>query len=282
MIIPAMAFFVMFLLFPIFKAFQFSLYQYSGFGELTNFVGLDNYREALRDPTFFRALRNNLLLAISDTAVSLTVGFLLAYFLSRKAIGWRFLNISLFVPALVSVAVVATLWKEIYDPIYGLLNSFLELVGLGSLQQNWLGAFETALPSVIAAWVWRTIPFNMLILFANILRIPRELMEAAYLDGARESHYIRHIVLPMVSGVVGLLAVLSISRAFRAFDLVWVLTRGGPVNATEIATSYVYKQAFSLNRYGYGNALAFIVMLLLFATVGVALTFVRRRARRRA
>lgn len=278
MILPAMLLFFLFMIFPIFKAFHYSLYDYEGIGPLKPFVGLDNYLKGLTDPKFYNAMKNNAVLAVSDILITITVGFFLAYFLARKAFGWRFFNIALFIPFIVSVVVVAIIWKAVYEPTNGLLNNFLHLLGLDSWRKIWLGLPDTALYAVIATWAWKGVPFAMMILFGSILRIPADLFEAAKIDGAREWHLIRLIVFPLTMPTILLLIVLTISNDFRVFDLIWVMTQGGPLSSTEIATSYVYKQGFELNHYGYANALSFIVMLVLFCTVGIMSRLLQRKA----
>jgi ABC-type sugar transport system permease subunit len=276
MISPAMIFFFLFIVYPIGKAFQISLYDYDGFNELEHFVGFANYAEAFRDADFFSAMGNNTILALWDLVIAITVAFFLAYFLFKKSFGWRVFNVALFIPTIISVVVVAVIWKAVYQPTYGLLNGALAAIGLQSWQKPWLSSPDTALFSVIVTWIWTRVPFNMLILFSGMLRIPNDLFEAAKIDGANEWNVISRIVFPVMLPMIFLLIILSISNDFRVFDLIWVMTEGGPLGSTDIATSYIYQQGFVFNNYGYANALSFIVLISLFAVVGLLMKLLKR------
>lgn len=264
MILPAMFFFFLFLVIPIFKSIQMSLYNYSGVGPLENFIGLDNYFKSLSDMDFYGSIYNTLKLVVLDIVISISVGFFLAYLLFVRTRGWKFYSVALYIPAIVPITVAGMVWRQIYEPSQGLLNSILGSIGLNSLKGIWIGSMDLAMGSVIAAWVWRVIPFIMLILYSGMLRIPEELFESATIDGAKERDILRKIVLPYMMPIISVLIIYVIATDFRAFDMVWVLTQGGPGNATQIATVYVYKLAVTFYEYGYANA----VGLEIFFVVG--------------
>lgn len=273
MIIPAMFFFFLFLVFPVFKAIQISLYDYSGVGKMTDFIGLDNYMKSILDIEFFMSILNTLKLVVFDLIISTMVGFFLAYALFKRIGGWKFFSVALYIPSIVTVVVSGLIWRQIYEPNQGLLNSILRSLELDGLAKIWIGDMDIAMNSVIIAWIWKTIPFIMLILYSAMVRIPEELFESARIDGASEWNIIGKIVFPCMMPVIGVLTVLTIATDFRAFDMVQILTQGGPGNATEIATLYVYKMAVSIGEYGYANAVAveifFIVGILVFLLVGL-------------
>ncbi|MFC4597547.1 carbohydrate ABC transporter permease [Cohnella hongkongensis] len=268
MIFPALFFFVLYLIYPLFKSLRMSLYDYSGIGSLTDFVGLANYAEALADKQFYNAMANNFTLMAIELVVSLTVAFVLAYFLYRGVFGWKFFNVVLFLPYIIPLSVSAIIWTSIYEPNIGLLNTFLDKIGLDSWKRVWLGSTDTSLYSVIAVWIWRTIPFNMLILLGAMLKIPKEMIEAARIDGCSGLRIVRYLIVPLTAPTIGLLFILSVAYDFRAFDMVWVMTQGGPADSTQIASTLVYKLGFSQNEYGYANAIAFLVFAFVAAVAG--------------
>ncbi|MFB9278848.1 carbohydrate ABC transporter permease [Cohnella cellulosilytica] len=268
MIFPALFFFVLYLVYPLFKSLRMSLYDYSGIGSLTDFVGLANYVEALADKQFYNAMANNFTLMAIELVVSLTVAFILAYFLYRGVFGWKFFNVVLFLPYIIPLSVSAIIWTSIYEPNIGLLNTFLDKIGLDSWKRVWLGSTDTSLYSVIAVWIWRTIPFNMLILLGAMLKIPKEMIEAARIDGCSGFRIVHYLIVPLTAPTIGLLFILSVAYDFRAFDMVWVMTQGGPADSTQIASTLVYKLGFSQNEYGYANAIAFLVFAFVAAVAG--------------
>lgn len=276
MALPALLPFSLFILAPVGLAVWYSLHEFSGFGAVGDFVGLANYGEALYDGELWKALSRNLFLAGSNLVLSLFIGFVLAYFLYRKVRGWRILQVALFVPYVMPLAVTGLLWIFIFEPNEGLLNTLLGAVGLDGLQSLWLADEAMALPAATMVWVWRITPFVMLLLFSAMLRIPDEVMEAARVDGAREGSLMFRIVLPLIMPTVWLSSLLVLVTAFRSFDLMWILTRGGPSNSTRIATLYLYQQGFDFNNYGYANALAFFVALV----IALPVVFITRRIKR--
>jgi raffinose/stachyose/melibiose transport system permease protein len=272
MIIPAMFFFVLFLLIPIFKAMQVSLYEYSGIGAMKDFIGFDNYIKSISDKELFVTVLNTLKLAGFDLVFSIGIGFSLAYLLFKRVTGWKFFSVALYIPSIVTIVVSGLIWRQIYEANQGLLNSLLHTFGFDSLKGLWLSDMDNAMSCVVVAWIWRAIPFCMLMLYSSMLSIPEEMLEAADMDGGTEWDKIRYIVFPYMMPVISILAVLTIANDFRAFDMIQVLTAGGPAGATQIATLYIYKLSIYLSQYGYANAVAvevfFIVGLLVYLLLG--------------
>jgi raffinose/stachyose/melibiose transport system permease protein len=277
MILPAMFFFVLFLVIPIFKAMQVSLYDYAGVGVMKDFIGFENYVKSITDKELFFTMLNTFKLAGFDLLFSIGIGFFLAYVLFKRINGWKFFTVSLYIPAIVTIVVSGIIWRQIYEANQGLLNSLLQTFGLGTLKGLWLSDMDNAMKYVIVAWIWKSIPFCMLLLYSSMLSIPDEMFEAAEIDGGTEWDKIRYIVFPFMMPVISILAVLTIANDFRAFDMIQVLTGGGPASATQIATLYVYKLSISLSEYGYANAIAveifFIVGLLVYLLLGILRKF---------
>ncbi|HJA65136.1 MAG TPA: sugar ABC transporter permease [Candidatus Mediterraneibacter cottocaccae] len=270
LVAPTIAVLCIFLYVPLFNAFRISLYKYKGYGPMTDFVGLANYIDVLTDAKFRTAFFNTLEMICLDMIFSMTIAFFLAYVLFK---GIRFrngLNAALFIPYLISTVVVGCIWRIIYDPAIGPLNQLLEMIGLDNLAHAWLSEPGTALPAIIVTWIWKTIPFNMLIMYANIMTLPSDYLEAADIDGANEWQKIRHIVLPYMKPTFLSLGLLRITNDLRAFDIVWTMSQGGPGGASEVVTSYVYREAFSKQRFGPATAASIVMMFLLICVTVIS------------
>jgi len=276
MIFPAMFFFTLYLVFPFAKSLQMSLYDYDGVGKLERFVGFGNFAKGFGDLRFYEAMSNNLILMIAEMTISMSIAFLLAYFLFRGVFAWKWFNVVLLLPYIIPLAVSAVIWTLIFEPTIGMLNQLLEAAGLASWRQVWLGDPHTSLFSVILVWIWRTIPFNMLILLGSLLKIPKDLIEASKIDGCTGIRTVWHIILPLMLPTIMLLSIISIANDFRSFDIVWIMTQGGPIGSTEIASTLVYKIGFQENHYGYANAIAIMVFVVVTALVGAIGLIIRR------
>ena len=263
LIAPTIAVLCIFLYIPLFNAFRISLYKYKGYGEMTNFVGLSNYIEVLGDTKFHTAFWNTAKMIGLDILFSMTIAFFLAYVLFRGIKFRNGFNAALFIPYLISTVVVGCIWRIIYDPSIGPLNQILDMLGLGNLAHAWLSEADTALPSIIVTWIWKTIPFNMLIMYANIMTLPQDYLETADIDGANGWQKIRHIILPYMKPTFLTLMLLRVTNDLRAFDIVWTMSQGGPGGASEVVTSYVYREAFSKQKFGPATAASIVMMLML-------------------
>lgn len=275
LILPTLIILVIFLFIPFGNAVRISLYKYKGYGELTKYVGVKNYLDVLSDDQFYRAFGNTFKLIGCDLVLSISIGFLLSYILFKGIRFKRFFNTALFIPYLISMVVVGCIWRIIYDPTIGPLNQILEAVGLGSLAQPWLSQISTALPSIIVTWIWRTIPFNMLICYANIMTLPKDQLEAAEMDGASQLQRLRYIIIPHMIPTFITLGILTVTNDLRAFDLVWVMTQGGPGGASEVLTSYVYSKAFGSQKFGPATA-ASIIMMVVMVGITVILQIIQK------
>ncbi len=276
LIAPTIISLVIFLYIPFVNTFRISLYNYKGYGKLKNFVGLKNFQTVLSDKNFYRAFGHTFQIIGFDLVFSLSIAFVLAYILFLGIKGKRLFNTALFIPYLISNVVVGCIWRIIYDPNIGPLNQILDVLGLGNLKHAWLGETKTALGSVIVTWVWKSIPFNMLILYANLMTLPSDYLESSMLDGATSIQQIRYIILPYLKGTLAQLALLTVTNGLRSFDLVWNMTSGGPAGATNVVTAYIYSKAFDSQRFGVASAASIVMMICM-----ISLNFIVQLRKRR-
>ncbi|MFD0871506.1 carbohydrate ABC transporter permease [Paenibacillus residui] len=269
-IMPAMVLLVLLTGYPLFQVIQMSFYDYT---DKSNPVynGMANYRAFLEDPLFWNALKNTLTFTFVSVACGLILGLTLALLLNQPIHSkLRGALRSLFMfPWLTSSTVVAAVWMLILNP-FGLLNWILQSLGFQELGQTaWLSNEHTAIFGVILANIWRGFPFMMLMLLAGLQTIPKDLYEAADLDGAGFFRRLFYVTLPQLKSILLTVTVLEIIWNFRSFDLVFLMTGGGPMNATEILSTYIYQHAFRTLDFGYASATA-IFMLLVMILVSIA------------
>lgn len=267
---PAFLFLALFVLWPIVNSLQLSFYEWDGISPTRTFIAFENWRVLFTDPIFWRAVGNNFIIVILSIAIQLPIAMALAVLLDKGGRKLRLFKVAYFLPLLMSTVAVGILFKYIYDPQFGLLTTFLETVGLPALVRTWLGDPAVALYAVIAVICWQYIPFYMILFLAALSGIPAEYREAALLDGATENQYFWRIALPLLKGVIATAAILSLIGSLKYFDLIWVMTEGGPVNATELMATYMYKNAFISFKMGYGSTVAtmlFIIVMIVSLTV---------------
>ncbi|MEW9032494.1 MAG: sugar ABC transporter permease, partial [Planifilum fimeticola] len=228
------------------------------------FAGLANYIAILSDDVFWLSLKNNLLLVVASLLTQLPLGLLLALLLFSPIRGLRLFRTVYFLPLLMSSVAVGILWIYIYDPNQGILNRTLDLVGLSFLKNSWLGSEETAFWSVVATVCWQFTPFYMILFRAALVGIPEEIYESASIDGAGAWKKFRHITLPLLLPTIITSSILSIIGSLKYFDLIFVMTGGGPNNSTELMATYMYKQAFSYFNMGYASTISFAMFLIAF------------------
>jgi multiple sugar transport system permease protein/raffinose/stachyose/melibiose transport system permease protein len=279
--LPTFALFCGFVLWPIVYTAYLSLTSWGGFGT-PRFVSFDNYSRMLNDPVARRAMIVTLALTGVTTALLTFFGLVTAVLV--KAI-WPRLGVLvrtiLFIPGIVSFVISAVLWKLIYDPNIGTLNRLLGAIGLGSLQHPWLADQKTVLPAIVVVTVWGGIGFSMLIFYAGLQGIDPSLYEAAAMDGANAVQQFRHITVPSLRVVTGLVVSLGMLNGFQAFDVIFVMTGGGPNHASEVLGTYLYSLAFgstsgSIPQLGYASAFSVVTMVLCTLAVVAQLWLTRR------
>lgn len=260
---PALVLFVCFVLAPILVAGYYSLHEWDGFGALEP-VGLRNYGDALSDDVFQKAVGHNLIIVALSLVVQLPLSIGLALLLNRRLRGRAFLRLVVFAPYVLSEAITAVIWLLLLQPD-GFVDEFLRTIGLGGLVQEWLADGGIVLYTLFAVITWKYIGFGIILLLAGLQSIPEELREAARLDGASPWETTRHIVLPLLGPTIRIWIFLSVIGSLQLFDLVWIMTLGGPANASSTMATYLIDRGFRRYEFGYGSAVAVILFAICFA-----------------
>lgn len=264
---PALFLFVGILVAPIIMSGYYSLFNWKGFGP-KEFRGLGNYKELFtsQNIAFLKAFKNACILAVISVFIQLPMSLFLALILgSGKRKGERgFLSV-FFMPVLISTVVIGQLWLKIYNPDYGVLNTFLKAIGKENWTHIWLGEKGTVLWAAFVPTLWQYVGYHMLLLYAGIKSVPPEYREAAMIDGANERQTNMYIVLPYIKPILKISVIFAVTGSFKSFDLIYVLTNGGPNHATEVPSTLMIDMLFGRNRYGMGSAIAFLLILLCFA-----------------
>lgn len=266
LVLPGLLLFFFAIFAPICLSVYYGFTEYSGMGTPV-FIGLENYKELFHDAAFGRSLLNSLLLAIGFIFIQHPLALITAAVLDKlggKAEG--FFRCVYFIPNVISVAVIAYLWKFIYNPDFGLLNNIIKAFG-GKGDINWFSN-DTAIWAVLIVLIWHGFGWGMLIYYTGIKNIDPVLYEAAAIDGSTQINTFLHITLPLMKPVIQVNVTMAVISALKQMETVYLLTNGGPGNSTQFAANYLYQQAFKAYRYGYGNAIGVIfIIICLIATV---------------
>jgi raffinose/stachyose/melibiose transport system permease protein len=273
---PAVLLLVVFVYYPVIENLRLSLFRWSPFSKEA-FVGLDNYVAMAADPVFWSSLFNNVAYAVVSVVCQVFGGLVLAAVLEELVRGRLkgLFRTVYFIPAVLSLTVTGLLFTFIYNPQIGLVNGFLDLAGLGALKHSWLGESATAIWSIIAMSQWQSVGYVMVLFIVAMQRIPRELYEAAYIDGATRVQAFRRITVPLVREMTLLATIITIAGAFLVMNEVWVMTAGGPNNSSHTLASWMYKSAFFNDQMGYAAALAVVIFVITLAASVVQL-FINR------
>ncbi|PSH62681.1 carbohydrate ABC transporter permease [Phyllobacterium sophorae] len=247
-------------------------------GTQGSFVGLDNYVKILSGTNFQRALVTTFWFAVLSVALEMVIGVLAALLLNQQFYGRSVLRALMILPWALPTVVNATLWRLIYNPEYGALNAALLQMGLIDAYRSWLGEPNTALASLILADCWKNFPLVALIALAALQAVPRDITAASMVDGAGAWSRFRFVIMPYLAGPLMVALVLRTIEAFKVFDIIWVMTRGGPANSTRTLSILVYQEAFSFQRAGSGASLALIVTLLVTVLAVAYAALIRKSA----
>lgn len=274
--LPALVVYAVFLCWPAVQSLWLSFTSWDGLSAEQPFVGLDNYLRIVEDRTARLALVNNLLWAIVTIVVPVVLGLALAVALHGSARAKPFLRTVFYMPAVLPLVAVATIWGWLFQPSGGAVNETLEMLGIGALAQPWLGQDSTALWAAMVPAIWVRTGFPMLLYLAALQTIPRELYESASTDGATAWQQFRHVTFPNLRGAHYIVVALSVIESFKVFDLVYAMTYGGPGRSTQVLGTWMYFNVFQYYEAGYGAAIAVVITLIALA---VGIPYVRSQTR---
>ena len=273
LLVPGAAVLVFALVVPMGFAVYYSLTDWAGIGDY-RWIGVDNYRDILADdPVFWRSLWNVFLLMVVTIFVQNPVAFALAAVLSRlSARASRALRTVYFIPAVLSLVIVAKLWVDVFNPHVGIFNKLLIAVGLRSLAVSWLSDPHTALPAVLWIIVWQGFGWALLFYYGGLATVPKDIVEAARVDGASWFQTYTRVIIPYLTPVIAGVIVIDVVSSMKQMELIYLSTAGGPGHLTQFLGVYLYQKAFVAGEYGYGNALS---VLFVVASLGLALVVQR-------
>jgi ABC-type sugar transport system permease subunit len=274
-VLPAVVLFVVFRLYPMAFGLYLSLNEWDGIKPMV-FRGLANYRQALfEDAVFWLALWHNVVFAVGTVIGKNGLAIVLAVLLNADMRGRTFFRTTLFMPVVMSFVVVGLLWGWIFNFQFGLLNSLLVAAGLDGWRTDWLGDPRLALFSLIGVDVWKWYGFHMVIYLAGLQTIPPVLYEAAIIDGATAWQQFWRVTLPLLRPIVVVNVTLALMGAFNVFDLIYVMTQGGPANATNVVMIHAYLQGFKFYQMGYASAISYVLMLIVIVVSGLQIWLLR-------
>lgn len=275
-VLPALVLYAIFMIYPFLQSIYLSFTDWNGATAVKNWVGLDNYQRLFEDDLLWKSLWHNLIWIVIGTMSPLAIGFLLAVLLSNRPKGFTLFRTVFFLPQVLSTVIIALVWQWIYNPIFGLLNQVLDDTGLESWSRGWLGDTTWALYAVLAAAIWATIGFVFVIFLAGLQNVSRDLIEAATLDGANGWQRFWDVTVPQMANVITVVAALLLIGGFSVFDIIFVMTGGGPANSTEVIATYAYTEAFTQNHVGYASTLTLVMTGI---TLIASVIFIRLRER---
>jgi len=268
-VLPALLIFLGFVMIPLVISGTYSLFEYDGIGTM-KFLGLQNYIDLFTTDRYFpKAFVNSIMLVVASLFIQLPISLLLALVLAKGVKGEKFFRTVYFVPVVISSMVIGQLWMKIFNSEYGLLNILIRSITGGEFEYSWLSTSKTAFISTVIPAVWQYVGYHLLIFYAGIKSISPDYYEAAQIDGATKWQTSMKITLPLLSPVIKTCVIFSITGSLRAFDLIYVMTGGGPNHASEVPATLMYNNLFRRGLYGYGSAQAFFIVIecLLFTFI---------------
>ncbi|GGC89583.1 sugar ABC transporter permease [Thalassobacillus devorans] len=275
-VLPAIVFLMIFLLYP----FAFNIYlsfRDINIGNLVQgdspFIGLENYKTILSEPLFYKSLTQTVIFTFFTLVVSTSIGFLLASYFNKAFPGNKWMRSIMLLGWMTPIIIVGTIFKWMLDGKYGIVNNMLVNIGLMNSPINWLSDIDTALFAVTVTNIWLSIPFSMIILLSGLQGIPTYVYEPATIDGASRWQKFRYITLPLMTPTISILLILGLIYTFKVFDVIYIMTAGGPANSTQVVSYLAYELSFNLFRFGEGAALS---NLALFIIAFFAILYVRK------
>lgn len=266
-ILPSLVIFITFMIIPIFMGLYISLTDYDGFKTM-NFVGLQNYAAMFKDSYFLVSFKNNIVYTLFTVPGTLILSLLLAVAVNKGIRGSSVFKTVFFFPYITSMVAVGIIWTLLFNPTVGPINNFLKSIGIAN-PPGWLLSTKSALPAVMIVTVWKWSGYYMIIFLAGLQGIPKQLYEASEVDGASGLTKFFHITLPLLSPTTFLILILLIINSFQVFDLINIMTEGGPGRATNVLVYRIYQEGFKYMHFGYASAEAYFLFAIILIITGI-------------
>ncbi|GIP35190.1 carbohydrate ABC transporter permease [Paenibacillus sp. J2TS4] len=260
-LLPNILGFLIFILFPVIASFLMSFTEWNGFGKI-EWIGLDNYIRLWSDENFRISFWNSLVMTVVSVPATLFLSILAAVALNRGIRGMKLFRTAMFLPHITSTIAIAVVWQLLFNPTMGPINGFLHSIGVDNAP-GWLSSTKWALISVIIVNIWHSVGYYMVLYLAGLQGIPRDLYEAAEIDGAGKVSQFTNITIPMLSPVIFFTVIMAVINSFKVFDLIFMLTQGGPGRSTRVLVYDIYYTAFQRYEFGYASAMAYILFALI-------------------
>ncbi|MDP4097402.1 sugar ABC transporter permease [Paenibacillus sp. P96] len=268
-LLPALLIYALFVFVPVVWSAYYGFFNWSGIGE-AKYIGLQNYIEIVKDPIFWRALKNNIIFVLASVFGQIPIALMLAVLLHKSSFLQRFLRSAIFLPMVLSTVVIGMVWQYIYHPQIGILNFLLDTLGLQSWKLQWLSDANIAIYALIPPLIWSFVGLYLIIFISALQNISSDIHDAAKLDGATGIRKLVSISLPMIRETVQVAVILCISGSLKSFDLVYIMTKGGPAHATELLATYMYNSTFTSYRYGFGSAISTTIVIVSLLLIGTS------------
>jgi raffinose/stachyose/melibiose transport system permease protein len=278
-ILPALVMYAIFFIKPFITSIYYSFTSWNGYDPVKKFVGLQNYVHLFHDPMVWLTLSHNLIWIVVGTIAPIAIGLPLAVLLTNIKHGRLIFQTAYFLPYVLSGVLIGVIWGWIYNPVFGLLNYVLSSIGLGSLARGWLGDPHLALYAVLVAAIWGYFGFCVVIFMAGLQSLNLDLIEAARIDGASSAQQFFFVIIPQLRNVLNMVIIYTMIGGFNVFDIIRVMTLGGPANHTEVIATYNYNIAFQQFDVGYGTTLSLLMTVI---TLIVSYIFITLRERQGA
>ncbi|UAX97789.1 sugar ABC transporter permease [Ensifer adhaerens] len=266
---PPLSVFAVFVIWPLFSSFFYSVTNWNGFGANYDFVGLDNFSKIFTDKLFMNAAINTTIWMVAAIVVPTLFGLGLALLLDGKVPGGRAFKTVFYLPICLSAVIVGQIWIWIYQPDWGLLNTVLSNITGEKMRYAWLAKPDTALGSVILAWSWQQTGLSMVIYLAGLTAVPEDLLEVCEIEGAKLWQRIVFVVLPLLTPSTVVVIALSVINSLKGFDILYIMTGGGPFNSSDTLAMHMYNESFRKYLMGYGSAISVVLFLIALTIIGI-------------
>ncbi|MCY7487445.1 carbohydrate ABC transporter permease [Paenibacillus alvei] len=277
-LLPTLVLFIAFFIYPVINAIYYSFTSWNGISKDVTFIGFDNYLNVMSKPEFWDSVKNNGYFILFSLFIQVPLIIFFSLLISNVKRLKGLYKTAVFMPSVMSTAVIGILWGFIYDPDTGLLNKLLGLFGIDPLM--WLADKKTAMISILITNAWQWTGFYIVMVLAAILAIPKDLDEAAMIDGATGVQRAIRITIPLIMPIISVVVMLSIAGAMKAADIVIVMTKGGPAGATDVMATYMIKHSITSFKYGYGNSIAVLIFVFTLIVTVLYQVLIARRTER--